>query len=92
MISLCDSYSEEASWGLSPLSSLFLEFSFIFDCIVTGKPTGNISSRRPRPRWEENIRMDLKEIGANMRNWVDSAQNGDYWRAIVNVAFNLHVP
>ena len=33
--------------------------------------------------------MDLKEIGINMRNWVDSAQDRDYWRALVNAAFNL---
>jgi hypothetical protein len=34
---------------------------------------------RPRHRWEDNIRMNIKEIGINMRNWVDSAQNRDYW-------------
>ena len=36
---------------------------------------------RPRRRWEDNIRMDLKEIGFNTRNWIDSAQDRDYWRA-----------
>ena len=49
--------------------------------ILTGKPLG-----RPRCRWEDNIRMDLEE------NWVDSAQDRDYWRALVNAAFNLRVP
>jgi hypothetical protein len=39
----------------------------------------------PRHRWEGNIRMDLKEIGINTRNWVESAQDRDYWRALVNV-------
>ena len=39
-----------------------------------------------------NIRMDLKEVGINTRNWVDSAQNRDYWRALVNAALNLRVP
>ena len=43
---------------------------------------------RPRRRWEDNIRMDLKEIGIN-RNWDDSAQDSDYWRALVNAAL-LH--
>ena len=35
---------------------------------------------RPSRRWEDNIRMDLKEIGINTRNWVVSAQDRDYWR------------
>ena len=43
---------------------------------------------RPRRRWEDNIRMDLKEIGINTRNWLDSAQE----RAVMNVALNLRVP
>jgi hypothetical protein len=43
-------------------------------------------------RWEDNIRMDLKEIGINRRNWVVSAQHRDYWRALVNAALNLLVP
>ena len=38
-----------------------------------------------------NIRMDLKEIGINMRNWVNSAQNRDYWRALVNLPLNLQI-
>ena len=49
-------------------------------------------SGRPRRRWEDNIRIDLKEIGINTRNWVDSAQNRNYWRALVNAALNLRVP
>ena len=60
--------------------------------ILTGKPTGKRPLGRPRHRWEENIRIGLKEIGINMRNWVDSAQNRDYWRAVVNVALYLWVP
>ena len=40
----------------------------------------------PTRRWEDYIRMDLKEIGINTRNWVDSAKDNDYWRALVNVA------
>ena len=53
-----------------------------------GKPTG----KRPRRRWEANIRMDLKEIGINAGNSVDSTQDRDYWRALVNAALNLRVP
>ena len=47
---------------------------------------------RPRSRWEENIRMDLKEIGVNRSNWVDLAWDRDYWRALVNATLNLRVP
>ena len=47
---------------------------------------------RPRRRWEDNIRMGLKEIGINAGNWVDSAQDRNYWRALVNAALNLRVP
>ena len=39
---------------------------------------------RPRHRWEDCIRMDLKEIDVNIRNSIDSAQDRDYWRALVN--------
>ena len=45
-----------------------------------------------RRRWEDNIRMDLKEIVINTRNWVDSAQDRGYWRALGNAALNLRVP
>ena len=43
-------------------------------------------------RWEDNIRMDLEEIGINAGNWIDSVQDGNYWRALVNTALNLRVP
>ena len=60
--------------------------------ILTGKPTGKRSLGRPRSRWEDNIRMDLKEIGINTRKWVDSDQDRDYWRVLVNAVLNLWVP
>ena len=60
--------------------------------ILTGKPTGKRPLRRPRRRWEDNIRMDLEEINISARNWGDSAQDRDYWRALVNAALNLRVP
>ena len=44
--------------------------------ILIGKSTGKRSLGRPDSRWEDNIRLDLKEIGINMRNWVDSAHLG----------------
>ena len=46
--------------------------------IVIGKPTGKRPLQRPRRRWEDNIRMDFKEIGINKRNWVDLTQDRDY--------------
>ena len=66
---------------------------FVFYCnkILTGKPKGKRPLGRPRRRWEDNIRMDLEEIGINAGNWVDSAQDRNYWRALVNAALNLRV-
>ena len=52
--------------------------------ILTGKPTGKRPLGRPRCRKEDNIRMHLEEIGINAGNWVDSALDRDYWRALVN--------
>ena len=46
---------------------------------------------RPWRRWEDNIRMELQEIGINAGNWVDSAQERNYWRALVNPALNLRI-
>ena len=60
--------------------------------ILTGKPTGKRPLGRPRPRWEDNIRMDLEEIGMSVGNWVVSAQDRNYWRTLVNAALNLRVP
>ena len=55
--------------------------------IFAGKPTGKRTFGRSRRRWEDNIRMELQEIGINTRNCVDSAQDRNYWRALVNAAF-----
>ena len=60
--------------------------------MLTGKPTGKRLVGRPRRRWEDNIRKDLGKVGINAGNWVDSAQDRDYWRALVNAALNLRVP
>ena len=55
--------------------------------MLTGKPTGKRPLGRPRCRWE-----DLEEISINAGNWVDAAQDRDYWRALVYAALNLRVP
>ena len=60
--------------------------------MLTGKPTGKRPLGRPRRRWEDNIRMNLEELGINAGTWVDSAQDRDYWEALVNAALNLRVP
>ena len=60
--------------------------------ILTGTPAGKRPLERPRRRWKDNTRMDLKEIGINTKSWVDSAQDRDNWRALVNAAFNLRDP
>ena len=60
--------------------------------ILTGKHTANRPLGRPRRRWEDNIRMDLEEIGINAGNWVDSAQDWNNWRAHVNATLNLRIP
>ena len=50
--------------------------------ILTVIPAGKRPSGRHRCRWEDNIRIYLKEIGINTRNWVDSAQDWNYWKAL----------
>jgi hypothetical protein len=60
--------------------------------ILTATLAGKRPLGRPKRRWENNIRIDLKGIGINSRNWVGSTQNMDYWRALVNAALNLRVP
>ena len=60
--------------------------------ILTGKPLWKRPLGTPRCRSEDIIRMDLKELGVNTTNSVDSSQDRDCWRAIVNVDLNLRVP
>ena len=47
---------------------------------------------RPRRRWEDNIKMDLREVGYDDRDWINLAQDRDHWRAYVRAAMNLRVP
>ena len=59
--------------------------------ILTGKHTRKRPLGRPRRRWDDNIRMYLKEMGINTRNLVDSSRDRGYWRPLVNAALNLRV-
>jgi hypothetical protein len=57
--------------------------------ILVGKPEEKIPAGRPRCRWEDNIKTDLREIGWGGMDWIDLAQDRDQWRALVNMAQNL---
>jgi hypothetical protein len=57
-----------------------------------GKPEGRRPLGRPRRRWEDNIKMDLLEVGWEGADWIDLAQDRDRWRALVNAVMNLLVP
>jgi hypothetical protein len=60
--------------------------------ILVGRPERRRLLRRPRRRWEDNIKMDLREIGFEDPDWIHWAQDGDRWRALVNTVMNLRVP
>ena len=60
--------------------------------VLVGKPGGKRPLGRPRLRWEDNIKMDLQEVGCGGMEWIDLAQDRDRWRAVVNAVMNLRVP
>jgi hypothetical protein len=60
--------------------------------VLVGKPEEKRPLGRPRRRWEDNIKMDLQEVGCGGMDWIDLAQDGDRWRALVNAVMNLRVP
>jgi len=57
-----------------------------------GKPEGKRPLGRSRHRWEDNIKMDLLEVGCGDVDWNELAQDMDRWRALVNAVMNLRVP
>jgi len=59
--------------------------------LLAGKPEGRRPLGRPRRRWEDNIRMDLREVGCGCVDWMELAQNRDRWRALVSAVMNLRV-
>jgi transposase len=59
--------------------------------ILVGKPAGKRPLGRPRRRWVENIKMDLRDIGWEGVDWIDLAQDMGHWRALVNTVMNLRV-
>jgi hypothetical protein len=58
----------------------------------TSRPEGRRPLGRPWRRWEDNIKMDLKEIGFGDVDWIHWAQDRDRWRTLVNTVMNLRVP
>jgi hypothetical protein len=60
--------------------------------ILVGKPEGKRPLGRPRRRWVNNIKMDLREIGWVGMYWIDLAQDWEQWRAVVNTVINLSFP
>jgi hypothetical protein len=59
--------------------------------VLMGKPEGKRLLGRPRRRWEDGIRMDLREIGWGSVDWIQLAQDRDLWRAVVSTVMNLRV-
>ena len=60
--------------------------------VLVGKPEGERPLGRPRRRWEDNIKMDLEEVGRGCGDWVRLAQDRDRWRALVSTVMNFRVP
>jgi hypothetical protein len=60
--------------------------------VLVGNPEGKRPLRRPRRRCEDNIKMDLQEVGGGCGDWMELAQNWDRWRALVSAVMNFRVP
>ena len=60
--------------------------------VLVGKPEGRRPLGRPKRRWEDNIRMDLREVVYGCVDWMELAQDRDRWRALVSAVMNLRVP
>jgi hypothetical protein len=60
--------------------------------VLVGKPEGNSPLGRPRRRWEDNINMNLQEVGGGNEDWMELAQDRDRWRAFVGTVRDIRVP
>ena len=60
--------------------------------VLVGKPEGKIPLARPRHRWEDNIKMDIREAGGGCGDGMELAQDRDRWRALVSTVVNFQVP
>ena len=60
--------------------------------VLVGKPEGKSPLGRPRRRWEDNIKMDLQEVGRCCGDWMELVQDRDRWRPLVSTVMNYRVP
>jgi hypothetical protein len=60
--------------------------------VLVGKPEGKSPLGRPRRRWENNIMMDLQEVGCGSMDWIELSHDRKRWRNLVNAVMNLRVP
>jgi hypothetical protein len=60
--------------------------------VLVGKPEGKRSLGRPRRTLGDNIKMDLQEVGCEVMDWMEVAQDRDRWRAVVNAVLSLRFP
>ena len=60
--------------------------------VLVGKPEGKRPLGRPRRRWEDDVKMDLQEVGGGFGDWMDLTQDRDRWRTLVSTVMNLRVP
>jgi hypothetical protein len=60
--------------------------------VMVGKSEGERPLGRHRPRWEDNIKMDLQEVGCEVVDWIDLAQGRHMWRTLVNAVMNRWIP
>ena len=60
--------------------------------VLVGKHEGKRPLGRPRHGWEDNVKMDIQEVGCGGKDWIELAQDRDRWRALVNAVMNLGVP
>jgi len=60
--------------------------------VLVRKPEGKTPLGRPRHRWEDNIKMDLQELGCGLMDWIEVVQDRDMWRALVNAVMKVRVP
>ena len=60
--------------------------------VLMGKPEGQRPLARPRHRWEDNIKMDLQEMGGGCGDWMELAQDRDRWQALVSTVMNFRIP
>jgi hypothetical protein len=60
--------------------------------VLVGKPEGKKPLSRPWHRWEDNIKMDIQEMGCGGKDWIEVAQDRDRWQALVNALMNLQIP